>query len=133
MDLASKVPKVVREYLLPNASKIREPLPKVLQTRGRARFGKGHKRNTRFHATITPGSFLISVNADKDGINFLKLLKRILGEPTSAYKEKMGDGEEIYYTTEWIFPGFENMSEVDLHRLFTGTLSSEIQVENLII
>lgn len=97
-DFASKVLKIAREYLLPNASEIREPLPKVLQAKGKVKFGKGYKKSTKFYATMTPSVFLVSVNADENGANFLKLLKRILG-----------------------------VSELDLHRLFTGTLSCEIK------
>ncbi len=126
-DFASKVLKIAREYLLPNASEIREPLPKVLQAKGKVKFGKGYKKSTKFYATMTPSVFLVSVNADENGANFLKLLKRILGEPNSMYKEKANNGRDVHYISEWIFPGFENISELDLHRLFTGTLSCEIK------
>ncbi len=123
-DFASKVLKIAREYLLPNASEIREPLPKVLQAKGKVKFGKGYKKSTKFYVTLTPGVFLISVNTEEDGLSFLKLLKRMLGESTSTYKEKASDGREVY-TAEWIFPGFENINELGIHRLFTGMLSAE--------
>ena len=132
MEFMKKVTEIVNRYFIPFATHRKEPVDGVIQLWGVTKFGKGQKKTAKFYVTFTGPGLIVSVEATDNGLEFLKLIKRILGEPRGAYserKETYSDFLREHYTAEWYPEELHDMlDELDMQRaMLRAHIKSEIE------
>ena len=131
-EFAIKAYQIVEKYFLPFATESRTPTEGIIQLRGTCKFGKGQKTSAKFFVTFSGAGLLVSTEANENGLKLLKLIKRTLGEPRGAYREKKETYHDFlkdHYTAEWYAEELHHaLDAIDMPRaMLRATINSEIE------